>query len=118
MNLEITVLRMILKRERHWSRIIEDVKMLEERHDVGQALSFDEEAKLLDAAKLSGSPALLPLVILSLDTGLRASEVRSLRRCDLDLEWTDGVISRGGLTVARSKTEAGTGRYIPLTARA
>jgi integrase len=54
---------------------------------------------------------------LSLDTGLRASEVRSLRHADLALELKDGVISAGGLTVPKSKTPEGTGRYVPFTPR-
>ena len=61
--------------------------------------------KLLDAAKRSRSPALLPLLILSLDRGLRASEVRSLRRRDLKLEWRDGLIRRGKSTFFRKLLE-------------
>ncbi len=72
---------------------------------------------MLDAAKESRSPALLPLVVLSLDSGLRASEVRSLRRKDLKLEWREGVIESGELIVPKSKTDAGTGRSVPLTSR-
>jgi len=61
--------------------------------------------KLLDDAKRSRSPALLPLLILSLDRGLRASEVRSLRRRDLKLEWRDGLIRRGKSTFFRKLLE-------------
>jgi len=56
-------------------------------------------------------------VVLSLDSGLRASEVRSLRRKDLKLEWREGVIESGELIVPKSKTDAGTGRSVPLTSR-
>lgn len=94
------------------------VKMLHERHDTGKALSRDEELRLLDAVKRSGSPALLPLFVVSLDTGLRASEVRALRRKDLIATVEKGRINEGELHVPKSKTAAGTGRVVPLTARA
>ena len=60
----------------------------------------------------------MTLVVLSLDTGLRRSELRGLRHRDLRLEWRDGIIASGWLTVARSKTAAGKGRAVPLTQRA
>jgi len=85
---------------------------------VGQAITWEEETKLLDGVSQSGSPALLPLVVVSLDTGLRASEIRSLRLRDLTLEWDAGVIISGHLVVPKSKTAAGTGRVVPLTQRA
>jgi integrase len=69
-------------------------------------------------APRAGAPELLPLFVLCLDAGLRASEAKALRRSDLSLEWQEGVIARGELIVAKSKTEAGTGRKIPLTRRA
>jgi len=52
-----------------------------------------------------------------MDIGLRASEVRALRRMDLDLVWRDGVIVRGTVRVPKSKTEDGTGRTVPLSSR-
>lgn len=116
-NFEVSVLRQILKTHGLWSGLADRVKSLRERRDVGRAISLEDERKLLDAAKQSRSPALLPLLMLSLDSGLRASEVRSLRRRDLKLEWRDGLIQRGELTVPKSKTEAGTGRSVPLTPR-
>jgi integrase len=116
-NFEVNVLRQILKTHGLWSALADKVKSLRERRDVGRAISLEDERKLLDAAKQSRSPALLPLLVLSLDSGLRASEVRSLRRKDLKLEWRDGLIHRGELTVPKSKTEAGTGRSVPLTSR-
>jgi integrase len=64
------------------------------------------------------SPVLYPFFVLSLDAGLRPSERRALRWCDLALRWTDGAISEGEIVVSRSKTEGGTGSVIPLTRRA
>ena len=57
------------------------------------------------------------IILTLLDTGMRASEVRSLRRRDLVLDWEKGVIKKGEVIVSRSKTAAGTGRAIPLTQR-
>jgi integrase len=84
----------------------------------GRAFSRDEETKLLAAASQSRSPALLPLVIISIDTGMRLGETQRLRGRDLSLVWKDAVIQRGEITVAKSKTAAGTGRMIPLSRRA
>ncbi len=92
--------------------------MLRERKDVGRAVSYEDEQKLIDAAGKSRSPALLPLLVLTLDSGLRAAEIRALHREDLSVVWKDGVVEHGRLTVRKSKTEAGAGRTIPLTRRA
>jgi integrase len=116
-NFEINVLRQILKAHGLWGTISDKVKSLRERHDVGRAIGSVDEKKLIDAAAKSRSPVLLPLLVVSLDTGLRASEVRSLRRKDLRLEWRRGVIEKGELTVPKSKTEAGAGRTVPFTSR-
>ena len=68
-----------------------------------------------EAVRQGDSPALLHLFVLTIDTGLRASETRSLHRKDLELEWKDGAIVAGKLIVPKSKTEAGEARAIPLT---
>ncbi|MHB8384692.1 MAG: tyrosine-type recombinase/integrase, partial [Candidatus Binataceae bacterium] len=117
-NYEIGVLRQILKTFRLWHNLSEDVDWLREKHDVGKALLHEDEERLHAACAASRSPALLPLFVVCLDGGLRASEAKTLRRSDLDLEWQDGVIARGELVVAKSKTDAGAGRRIPLTRRA
>jgi integrase len=121
-NFEIATLRQILKAHRLWNRIAEEmasknIKMLPERRDVGRAISTSDEKTLLDAIKKSRSPALLPLFVLSLDTGLRAAEVRALHHRDLRLKWCNGVIQSGELSVSKSKTEGGTARVVPLTSR-
>ena len=50
------------------------VRPLRESHDVGRAISHEDEERILTAIRDSRSPALLPLFVLSVDTGLRASE--------------------------------------------
>lgn len=91
MNFEINVLRQILKAHGLWGSLADRVKNLKEKHDVGRAISAEDERKLIEAASESRSPALLPLFVLSLDSGLRASEVRSLHLKDLTLKWENGV---------------------------
>jgi integrase len=86
-NYEIAALRGILKSKGFWGGVLDElerrgIKKLPERHDVGRAISSADEQKLLDAIAASRSPALLPLFILAIDTGLRASELRSLTRRD------------------------------------
>ena len=49
---------------------------------------------------------------------MRAGEVRALRLRDLRLTWDREQITSGEVIVPKSKTEAGTGRLIPLSRRA
>jgi integrase len=116
-NFEINTLRQILKRHGLWNTLVGRVTHMRERKDVGKAIATEDEEKLIEAAERSRSPALLPLFVLSLDSGLRANEIRFLRHSDLALRWRDGVIESGILTVAKSKTDAGTGRTVPLAKR-
>lgn len=117
-NCEVATLRAILRYHGLWEGMAHRVKMLRERSDTGRALSLEEENSLLAAIGQSVSPALYPFFILSLDAGLRPSETRALRRSDLKLVWRNGVIAEGEIIVGHSKTEAGTGRVVPLTRRA
>jgi integrase len=116
-NYEVMTLRQIMKSQGLWGPIGERIKALRERHDIGRAISREDERTLIEWIGRSDSPALLPLFILTVDTGLRASEARSLRRKDLELTWQNGAIVAGRLIVTKSKTEAGRGRAIPLTQR-
>lgn len=115
MNIEVGAMRAVLKAHRLWEPISDGIEMLRERRDVGRALSYEEENRLIEAAGKSRSPALLPLLVITLDTGLRAAEIRSLRCNDLSLVWKNAVVESGFITVPKSKTEAGTGRTIPLS---
>jgi integrase len=85
--------------------------MLAVPDDVGKALSIEDEKKLLDACAESRSRSLLPAVLLALNTGLRYSELRLLTWNQVDLE-------RRTVRVGKSKTEAGTGRVVPLNEKA
>jgi integrase len=114
-NYEVGCIRGVLKRHGLWAPIAERIKRLRENHDVGRALSPEHEARLLAACRNSKAPSLLPLFILARDTGLRAAEIKALRHSDLSLVWKQGVICSGEVIVPRSKTEAGTGRGVPLS---
>ena len=74
----------------------------------GKAYTADEKARLLEEAKKLRSPHIYTALVLDLHTGLRDKELRELRWEQVDL------VDKKTLTVGLSKTEAGTGRPIPL----
>jgi len=94
---------------RPWSYLWPRVRKLEERHDVGKALSPEQEKRLLAAADSSRSPNVRTMVRVSLLTGLRAGELSNLT-------WGRVDFSDRTVTVGDSKTEAGRGRQIPMNA--
>ena len=112
-NKEMACLSSILSDHGMWAQVRRDVKHIEENEEAGRALSRDEEKALIQAAlhvaKRQGhwSP-IYTVTVLGLNTGLRHSEVRMLRWKNVDLE-------RRVLVVGESKTEAGSGRPVPLT---
>jgi integrase len=110
-NLELGVLRSILRRYRMWEALAADVDFLKESPSPGRALGHEEETALLDAASKSRCRSLYPVVMLALNTGMRASEIRGLT-------WEQVDFFGKSLTVGKSKTTAGTGRIIPLNPRA
>lgn len=110
-NLELGTLRAILRRHRLWANLQPDVRMLQAPDDIGKALSVKDEKKLIDACADSRSRSLLPAVLLALNTGMRYSEIRLLR-------WNQVDLKRRTVRVGKSKTQAGTGRTIPLNAKA
>jgi len=106
-NLEIGTIRAILRRNKVWESVREDVRMLPTRSDFGRALNIDEERTLLAACAKSRSRILYPVVVLARNTGMRSSEVRLLR-------WNQIDLIKREVTVGKSKTDFGTGRVIPL----
>jgi hypothetical protein len=79
-NYEICCLRGILDGYDLWHSISRKLPRLKENHNVGKAISFEDENKLLLACGASLSPSLLPLFTAGIDTGLRASELQAPRR--------------------------------------
>ena len=80
---------------------------MEERKDVGKALSDTEQKALLDGLKDLHTPHLPTLIPLLLLTGMRPGEALSLRWGQVDL-----IIKT--ITVGRAKSSNGTGRTIPF----
>jgi integrase len=110
-NLEMGVLRSILRRYRMWEAIASDVDFLKESASPGRALTHEEETVLLHAASKSRCRSLYPVIMLAINTGMRASEIRGLT-------WAQVDFFANTLTVGKSKTAAGSGRLIPLNPRA
>jgi integrase len=106
-NLEVGTLRAVLIRHRLWAAMQPDVKMMPVREEAGIALNAEQEKKLLAACAGLRSRALLPIVTLALHTGMRRGEIQSL-------QWRQIDFLARQVTVGASKTEAGTGRVIPL----
>jgi integrase len=90
-----------------WSLLWPKVRKLEERKNVGRALSSEEQHRLLDGLKDRRTPHLGTLVPLLLLTGMRAGEA-------LSLTWGQADLIGRTLTVGRAKTSNGTGRVIPI----
>jgi integrase len=107
-NIEVSLVRMVLGKHKLWSGIADDVHMLRENKDIGRELSDDEVHRLLSACKASASRGLYPAVLVSIHTGLRSQELRLLR-------WRQVDMLEGVITVGRSKTEGGEGRLAYLS---
>lgn len=74
----------------------------------GKAYTADEKARMLAEAQKLRSKNIYPALVVDLNCGLRDKELRELRWRQIDL------IDKKTLTVGKSKTDAGTGRVIPL----
>ncbi len=110
-NLEIGTARAILRRYKLWANLQVEVKMLPTRDDVGQAISHEQESRLLEECNKSRSRSLYPAVTLALSTAMRYSEIRLLK-------WKQIDFMGRRVWVGASKTEYGEGRPIPLNERA
>ena len=108
LNMEIGVLRRMLKKAKLWYALADDVTPLKEPRSVGRALTQDEKATLLETAALRPEwETAYWAVILALNTTMRGCEIKVLR-------WRDVNLLDATLTIPKSKTEAGE-RVIPLT---
>ena len=74
----------------------------------GRAYTAEEKARMLEEAQKLRTPQMYAALALDLNTGLRDKELREIRWEQIDL------VHKKALTVGESKTEAGTGRVIPL----
>lgn len=110
-NLEVGTMRAILKRSGQWARLQPEVRMLPTRDDVGRAVTPEEETALLQACSQSRSRSLVPFVTRAIETGARYGTIRTLLWGNVDFE-------NRCLKWGKDKTEAGTGRIVPLSQRA
>jgi integrase len=74
----------------------------------GRPYSAEEKARMLEEAQKLRTPQMHASLALDLNTGLRDKELREIWWEQIDLA------HKKSLTVGKSKTEAGTGRVIPL----
>jgi integrase len=110
-NIEVGMLRQIMRKYGVWARIQADITMLRERQDAGCALTPEQESLLLLECGRSVSRALLPFVTLVLETGARYNTIRTL-------QWGNVDFVNRCLKFGKDKTAAGTGRTVPLNRRA
>ena len=78
----------------------------------GRPYSAEEKPRMLEEAQKLRTPQMRAALALDLNTGLRDKELRQIRWEQIDL------VHKKALTVGQSKSEAGTGRVIPLNATA
>jgi integrase len=90
-----------------WSQLWPKVRKLEERKDVGRALSIAEQKALLDGLPNRRTPHISTLIPLLLLTGMRPGEA-------LSLKWGRVDLMGKTLRVGRAKSANGTGREIPI----
>lgn len=101
-NGEVSVLSQVLRHARLWYKFEEDYKVLPNtKPPVGQALSIEDQEKLLKAAAANPQWRYAYVaMVLSFYCGLRACEIKGLQWQHVDFE-------RGKLSIRRSKTPAG-----------
>ncbi|MBL8226967.1 MAG: site-specific integrase [Bryobacterales bacterium] len=111
-NMEVGVLRRILRRAKRWTAIAEDVRMFPERgKPIAKVLSPEDKQRLFATAATNPDWMVSYCAgVLSASTTCRGVELKNLRWCDVDL-------FQRVLSVTRSKTEAGH-RSIPVNADA
>jgi integrase len=94
-----------------WSILWPKVRRLEERKDVGKALSPEEEKRLLEALSVGISPnkskAFGTIIRIALLTAMRCGEITRLK-------WEQIDLANRVVTVGRAKTASGSGRQIPM----
>jgi integrase len=106
-NMEVGVIRRMLKRAKRWNQIADDVRPLKEKSTVGRALTSEEKMRLLRVAEAKPEWQTVRLAMtLALCTTMRGVEIRHLHWRDIDL-------LRKSFTIRRSKTAAGL-RSIPM----
>jgi len=107
-NIEVSLIRMVMRKAKKWADIEDEVKMLQEEESPGRELSDEELNALLAACKKSASRGLYTAVLVSIHTAVRNEELRLLR-------WHQVDLVEGTITVGKSKTIGGKDRIVPLS---
>jgi integrase len=108
-NMDIGVLRQVLKRFKQWRRLEDDVKMLTESggEPVGRVLTAEEQERLFKTAEANAEwEHVYCAAILAANTSMRGVEVKHARRKDFDRE-------KRTIHIRTSKNETSK-RVIPL----
>ena len=110
-NLELGVIRGVLKRAKRWHLISDEIKPLPVRHQIGWALTPEQKVGLTRVSNLKPEWQNAHLAMtLALNTTMRASELKAL--CWMDIDFLERTVA-----IRHSKTDAGR-RVIPLNADA
>jgi integrase len=106
-NLEIGVLRSVMKRAKLWHLFVDEIKALPVHTQVGRAMTMGEKIRLTRTATTKPEwQNARAAMVLALNTTMRACEIKSLR-------WYDVDFLASTVTIRKSKTAAGQ-RMIPL----
>jgi integrase len=110
-NMEIGIIRRILKRAKRWFLFEGEIRPLKENSQVGRALKPEEKAELLRMASTRPEWQVAKCAaIIALNTTMRGGELKELR-------WLDVNLINRLITVRKSKTDAGL-RVIPINENA
>lgn len=112
LNMEVGVLRRIMKRGKAWSVVAEDVQMdRENQGNIGKVLTTQEKKILFTTAGTKEEwMVVYCAAVLAVSTTCRGVELKNLR-------WRDVDLFARSITIRRSKTQAGH-RTIPVNADA
>jgi integrase len=110
-NLEMGIVRGLLKRAKRWHLFEGEIKPLPVTHQVGRALTNPEKGWLERMASRNPSwQNARAAMVIAFNTTMRSCELKGLR-------WVDVEFDQRTITVRHSKTDAGR-RVIPLNAPA
>jgi integrase len=110
-NMEVSALRQILREQGRWAHFDGKVKMLREREETGRALTDDEIHRLESSAAKSRSRSLPVAITILRHTGMRVSELRTMR-------WRQADFLGRQVRVGKATTKGSEGRVIPLSENA
>jgi integrase len=86
-NMEVGVLRRVLKKYKLWNRLAEDYRRLPESTDIGRALSPEEELKLFQTASSRAEwEVVFWISLITANTTAGGIELRNVRLGDIDLK--------------------------------